>query len=187
MSRGARVACGHGQEGVALVMVMVVLLIVTLLGLAAMRGTIMQERMSSNVQSRALAFQSAENVLREVESNLAVGGRPAGMPPAGGGCVAGLCGMPQNGAAPAWQAANFWTSGAGFASSLDVEEDMIKRFVIEDIGDGRSLSAGCTTGIDLSASTCEDDGASSRNYRITAFVRIGNGAEVLLQSVYQVP
>lgn len=177
-----------GQQGVALVLVLLVLLVVTILGLAAMRGTLMQERMSSNVRARAVAFQAAENVLREVESGLAVNGRPAGMPAPGAGCSAGLCGMVQNGNVPAWQAANFWTSGSGFRNSLDVEEDVpIKRFVIEDMGDGRSLSAGCTTSIDLSAPACEDAGASSRNYRITALTRTDSGAEVLLQSIYQVP
>ena len=39
----------HRQRGVALIVVLILLLIMTLLGLASLRGTIMEERMSSNL------------------------------------------------------------------------------------------------------------------------------------------
>lgn len=56
------------QRGSALVISMIILLIVTVLGVAAMRATIIQERMASNMQDRNLAFQAAESALREGEA-----------------------------------------------------------------------------------------------------------------------
>ena len=47
------------QRGVTLVVALMLLLAVTLLGLASMRGTGMQERMSANLYDRAIAFQAA--------------------------------------------------------------------------------------------------------------------------------
>ncbi len=56
------------HKGATLVVVLILLLIMTLLGLATLRGTIMEERMSSNMYDRSLSFQSAEIALREAES-----------------------------------------------------------------------------------------------------------------------
>lgn len=55
------------QQGVALVVALVLLLVVTMIGLASMRGTSLQERMSANMYDRSLAFQRAEGALRAAE------------------------------------------------------------------------------------------------------------------------
>ncbi len=56
------------QQGVALAVALILLLVVTLIGLASMRGTALQERMSANMYDRSLAFQRAESALRAAES-----------------------------------------------------------------------------------------------------------------------
>jgi type IV pilus assembly protein PilX len=56
------------QRGVALVVALVLLLVATLIGLAASRGTVLQERMSSNSYDRSLAFQRSEAALRAAEA-----------------------------------------------------------------------------------------------------------------------
>src|SRR3546814_12700111 len=56
------------QRGVALVIVLILLLVMTLLGLASMRGTLLEERMSGNLFDRSLAFQAAEAALRPGEA-----------------------------------------------------------------------------------------------------------------------
>lgn len=56
------------QRGVALVVALVLLLIVTVLGLASMRSTALQERMSANMYDRSLAFQRSEAALRAAEN-----------------------------------------------------------------------------------------------------------------------
>ena len=55
------------QEGAALVIVLILLLIMTWMGVSSMRGTTMGERMSSGVYDRSIAFQAAETALREGE------------------------------------------------------------------------------------------------------------------------
>jgi len=56
------------NRGVALVVALVLLVVVTLIGLAAIRGTTMQQQMTSNFYDREIAFQSAEAALRAGES-----------------------------------------------------------------------------------------------------------------------
>jgi type IV pilus assembly protein PilX len=56
------------QRGVALVVALILLVVATLIGLAASRGTALQERMSSNTYDRSLAFQRSESALRAAES-----------------------------------------------------------------------------------------------------------------------
>lgn len=56
------------QEGMALVVALLLLLVITLVGLAAMHGTILQQKMSSNLYDRQVAFQSSEAALRAVEA-----------------------------------------------------------------------------------------------------------------------
>jgi type IV pilus assembly protein PilX len=55
------------QRGVALAVALILLLVVTLIGLAASRGTVLQERMSANSYDRSLAFQRSEAALRAAE------------------------------------------------------------------------------------------------------------------------
>ena len=56
------------QRGASLVVVLILLLVMTLLGLAILRSTLLEERMSANLYDRSLAFQSAEGALREAET-----------------------------------------------------------------------------------------------------------------------
>jgi type IV pilus assembly protein PilX len=58
----------RAQSGATLVISLILLVVVTLLGIASMRGTQMQERMSSNMYDRSLAFQRSESALRAAES-----------------------------------------------------------------------------------------------------------------------
>ena len=55
------------QRGVALVVAMILLVVITLVGLAAVSGTIMQQKMSSNFYDRDVAFQAAEAALRQAQ------------------------------------------------------------------------------------------------------------------------
>ena len=81
------------QEGVALIVVLILLLIMTLLGLASLRGTLLEERMAANLFDRSLGFQAAEAALRQGEV-VAMG---MAAPPTGNTCTAGVCGPPLNG------------------------------------------------------------------------------------------
>lgn len=56
------------QAGVALVVGMILLLVLTLVGLTGMRAAVMEERMAGHYRDRDLALQAAEAALRAAES-----------------------------------------------------------------------------------------------------------------------
>jgi type IV pilus assembly protein PilX len=67
------------QRGVALVVALILLLVATLIGLAASRGTVLQERMSANTYDRSLAFQRSEAALRAAEAAITADWRIANL------------------------------------------------------------------------------------------------------------
>jgi len=69
----------RAQRGVALVVALILLLVATLIGLAASRGTTLQERMSSNSYDRSLAFQRSEAALRAAEQQITIDWRIANL------------------------------------------------------------------------------------------------------------
>ncbi|KFN44963.1 pilus assembly PilX family protein [Arenimonas oryziterrae] len=65
------------QRGVALFFALVLLLVLTLLGLAAMQVATLQDRMAGSYRTSNLALQAAESNAREVEIQIARGAVPA--------------------------------------------------------------------------------------------------------------
>ena len=58
------------QSGAVLVVGLIIMLLMTVVGLAAIRGSNMQEMMAGNMRDRNLAFQAAEAALRIAEQRL---------------------------------------------------------------------------------------------------------------------
>lgn len=75
-----RLPSQDSQRGVALVVALILLIVITLVGLAAVRGTIMQQKMSGNFYDRQIAFQTTEAALRQGEAAVqaATAAAPAG-------------------------------------------------------------------------------------------------------------
>lgn len=73
------------QHGVALIVAMILLVVVTLMGLAGMQNTALQERMSGNMYDRSVAMQSAEAAVRAAQA--AISANPLGWID----CVVELC------------------------------------------------------------------------------------------------
>lgn len=166
----------RGQRGVALVVALVLLVLMTLVGLTAMRGVTLEERMTSNTYDRSLSFQAAEAALREAEV-LVNTNRPT--PAALSACVNGICGSPNpadverwiDPAFPAppnpggWQAAAVVTNGA---------ITLTPQYIVEYLGD----TFPCQPGNPASTNDC-------KRYRITARSAPGDGRSVvMLQSVF---
>lgn len=175
-SRGA-------QSGAALPFVLLLLLIVTILGVASMRGAIMQERMASNTAARGMAFQVAEAGLRQAEIIV----RDGTVTFPASGCSAGRCAMMAAPATPAWMATGFWTTGAGFQTGTAVSVGSVSvspRFVIENFGQVTTASSGAGVGIDMGKPP-PSAGATQSVFRITSYASTPNGAEVVLQSLYR--
>jgi type IV pilus assembly protein PilX len=165
-SRGASPRSMARQQGVALVVVLMLLLIVTMLGLAGIRGALLQERMAANAYARVQAFQATEAVLREAETVVA-----------------------QN-----WQANNEWipTAGNSVAATTSIN-DMASRYSIELLGPAVSregvTGSGSTSNPDLKGRIEAGVGSTlnkGRVYRITATsTNADNGVEVQLESLYE--
>jgi type IV pilus assembly protein PilX len=180
------------QRGVALATALILLILVVLIGLAAIRGTTTQQRMTANFYDRELAFQNAEAALRAGEALLAAGITTADYR-ACDGSSAGNC------------EANPFTD-----SNLD--SDVIKTAATGTYEAGANASGQpqfvielicttCTTASDPSecqSANCQSYGAQSGEnsvwfYRITARSgdpesEAGAGrAAVTLQAMYAVP
>ncbi|GGY79567.1 pilus assembly PilX family protein [Marinobacter zhanjiangensis] len=59
-----------GQSGSALIVSLIMLLLLSLIGVASMQSTTLQDRMTGNLQDQELAFQAAEAAVREAEGFL---------------------------------------------------------------------------------------------------------------------
>lgn len=76
--RTLRIMSGHRQQvGVALITGLIFLVMLTLIALAAMQSTTLEERMAGNARSRDLAFQGSEAAVRAGEVILSAASLPA--------------------------------------------------------------------------------------------------------------
>ena len=97
MTRIPSIRSRNGERGIALVVVLILLLVMSMLALVSLRSTLMEERMSANMADRSASFQAAEAALRQGEQIASA--KPA-VP--GSGCLNGLCAIPSATAAPVW-------------------------------------------------------------------------------------
>ncbi len=175
------------QRGVALLVVLMLLLVVTLLGLAAMRGTLLQERMAMNVYARGVAFQAAEAALRQAENRASTLSQAVFNSVADGACSNGLCKPAADGSA-AWETNGFWdqTGNTGYATVADPIDGIRPRYVIEQYG-RYSLQVGDSTIAPDAQSQGSPTATAFNVYRITVRSKTPDGAEVLLQSMFRAP
>jgi type IV pilus assembly protein PilX len=169
----------RSQRGIALVVVLILLLVMSLLAVFSLRGTMMEERMAANMMDRSLSFQAAEAALREGEQLAA--SKPA-LP--GSGCAAGLCAIPAAADAPRWQDATVW-AGARTATVDVGGVTASPRYIVELIADNVPATDSCPEHEDVSPdAACS---GTERRYRITSRSQAAGRAEVMLQSHYAVP
>lgn len=116
------------QRGAVLVVGLMLLVVLTLLGVVAMQGTTLQERMAGNMREQEQAFQSAEAVLRSGETFL----RTTPILPAFTG-TAGL--YPQaDPAVPRWsQPATWGGDGSRPYTGPVAEGATTPRFIVEQL------------------------------------------------------
>lgn len=173
------------QRGVALVVALILLIVITLVGLAAVRGTIMQQKMTANFYDRQVAFQADEAALRVAEAAIQAAASPAAFrncsPTGGVVCLANPLTDPQ---LPASAITNVPVS-AFDASRLSASQP---QYVIEYLGNFQIPSPVVTQ-----LSSCSGySPCGSTNYadfyRITARSGPANAnarASVTLQSVFR--
>ncbi len=180
-----RINSPQAQSGVVLAVVLILLVIMTLLGLAAMRGTLMEERMTANQLDRSLSFQAAEAALREGEAVAA--GKPVmpGNGVLGSGCANGLCAIPDpNNATPVWQDEAVWTGAPSTTVNVG-NQTATPKYIVELLAINIPPKGSCPNqGVISQDPPCT--GNESR-YRVTARSESNDRAQVMLQSVFAVP
>lgn len=113
--RGASAAPAR-QQGITLVVVLILLVILSILGVAILRSTSMQERMSANMRDRSLALQGAETAMRYAQEQvLAANIVWEGKVPVAGDCTSsGIC---PTGSAAVWMSLPGGSYDANLASA----------------------------------------------------------------------
>lgn len=167
------------QRGIALLAVLILLLIMTLLGLASLRGTLLGERMSGNLFDRNISFQAAEAALRQGET--VVKGLTS-VPTATDCSNAGntVCGKPAAGVDRSLGDVGWVNSTALNNNTLVTAADA--QYLIEYLGEYPNWF-NCdkvTTGSGEVQSGC-----MGHRYRISARYKADGRAQVLLQSIYR--
>lgn len=177
-------ASAYRQSGAALVITLIMLLLMTVLGLSSSNVGILQERMTSNVQDTNLAFQRAEETLRDIEQRLRLLAR---------GQTGGL------GVIPLWSGLNLevgdctlsntpaaWNGlrDAPWRAALTAGQNT--EFLLVDLGgatlgDGTVITSGCTP--------MSEQPSPRGQYFLIAVRAPGNfgTTEVILQSVFYWP
>ncbi|MCC4632270.1 MULTISPECIES: PilX N-terminal domain-containing pilus assembly protein [Xanthomonas] len=159
------------QAGVSLIVVLLLLLIMTLLGLAVLRSTVLEERMASNLVDRGRSFQAAEGAVREAEDRIK---STATLTIPSSGCNDGICATPVATDADRWLA----TSRTGWrTASLTVDSTAAPKYIIEYMGDAPTWPA-CDR-ISPIPALC-----LAPRYRITAVSEGSGRSQVLLQTNY---
>lgn len=163
----------RGQGGGTLAIVLILLLIMTLLGLAALRSTLLQERMAGSMRDRGISFQAAESALREAELRLETPGIDA-LFPAGAACQNGLCGTPARDASDRWRDTGF----AGWFDAARPDGNAPRtQYFIESMGTAPAWPM-CEREVPISPRCLRP------RYRITARSGEAGRAEAIVQTSY---
>lgn len=166
------------QHGVSLLVVLVLLLIMTVLGLAVLRSTLMQERMSGNLLDRNLNLQAAEAALREGETLAAA---QVAIPTTGSGCVNGVCETPNPASVARWLDTGFagWRNAAtNFGGTMASPP----QFFIEYLGTSESWLE-----CNLDPKYQAKEICVRPMYRVIARSQAAGRASVTLQSTFVAP
>jgi type IV pilus assembly protein PilX len=163
----------NNENGAVLITGLMILLIMTLVGIAAMNNSSLQEVMSRNQTGRNIAFHSAEAVLREAEDFLDGATLPSFTGTNSSYVSSGLYQEEMDLAAMSWDA----TDSVAYSGTTSVAV-AAPRYIIEELAevDNESGSDSLVAGTEV---------ATSMVYRVTARgVGLQNTTVVILQTTY---
>ena len=179
----------NAQRGLSLIVSLVMLVAITLLGLAAVGGTVMQEKIVGNTRDMNLAFQAAEAGLRDAEADIALNLTPNLAFTST--CYLGLCTPPSTWATPSstplWQqpsiniqavGRSYGTyTGAGQFMPNDVAAQpmyVIEKLSVQQAGQGEAMGLGINP-----------NSSAGTYYRATVYATGGRpDTHVVAQSIY---
>jgi len=173
------------QTGVALILSMLMLLLLTLIGVTAILMTTLEEKMSGNQRERSLAFQAAESALRAGEA--AMEGFVNTNPPPAFNCTdASTCPLSDVTNSTTWAEGGLAYTYSGDLSNPDGPTQTTlanpPQYLVEVLNNGQPIAPAVTPSFKLSQ---RELGANNCYYRITARGVGGTStAVVILQSNY---
>lgn len=131
------------ERGAALITGLIFMVVLTLLAMAAMRTTLLEEKMAGNARDVDLAFQAAEAALRAGEQVLNGASLPVF---AASGAYLTSSGVNTRGTDTYWLQTHNWAADSVAVSTVPAGVYSAPRFVIEQMpaipGQGGSLKAG---------------------------------------------
>ena len=168
------------QHGMSLLVVLILLVVMSVLGIAVLRSAAMQERMSANMYDRSLATQATEAALADAIAYL-------GDPARSGGNwdrdVPDATSCADNGVCPTFttQGQAVWQPGPPYGEADPDVPDTTTQYWIEYLGE--NLSHMSTAGVVPATSS------TGPMYRITARSQQSGRASVTLQTdvIYRFP
>lgn len=180
----------YGQKGAVLILGLIMLLLMSIVGMAAIRGSGLQETMAGNMRERNLAFQSAESALRIGEAlvqennveNLDFSGATVGLKP--DLMQPGLALPPVS----EWSDEQ-WENNA-VQPVLDLEnipDDLLPRYVVEELNI-LSFDVNKATGgaLDQESLLKSNAALEMEFFRVSGRGQSGSGqSEVIVQSTYR--
>lgn len=160
------------QQGMALIVSLLLLVAITLLAVSAMRSTTLQEKMAANFNDREIAKQVAEATVRQVGNNLLP-------PPAGAGWFRATVPTPAVGQPDMWQDPVFWANRGTLAVRVNGTK-YTGEFMAEYLGKWRDPERpNCNPKVDQ---MCE-----RHSYRLTTRTApIAGRASVTIQSIWRI-
>lgn len=163
----------QSQRGVALIVALVLLLILTVVGVAGMQDTMMQEKMVANMRDRNLAFQAAEAALRGGERYLQSATLPAFNNTGG---LLNLSFGARSGDPSYWNSFAWGSNSRAYSGSLQ-GISAAPRYVIEEVP-----TSYATPGESVKFGSLKE----IKSYRVTSKATGGSAdAVVILQSTYR--
>ena len=188
-----RAAPARPQRGAVLEVALIILLLVAVVGLAAARGTFLQDKMSANFYDRQIAFQAAQAALRQGEAaakDAPAGGAGAAIRDCSPGATLPCPPDPFAAGVPG-QAVDHTTAFPGTYEETPagrLVNDLRLEYIVEYLGSFDTPASDFQIATQCSSYTPCNSKTSADFYRVTARSGPASGidrATVTLQSVYR--
>ena len=174
------------QQGFVLIVALVLLLVLTVLGLAATQSTSLEERMAGNARNHDLAFQAAEAAITAgincVQSNSPLCNKFSSLSTGGAGAYEFIPGS----TVTLWTQGNFWTTAGNTLSYATYPGITLPQVAVQPQFIIEQLPPVATPGSGLGTPQFGGGTPGIMRWRITSQGTGGdNNSVVMLQAVYQ--
>lgn len=171
----------RGQQGVVLIVALVVVLVLSIIGMAAIRGSGLQELMAGNMRDQNVAFLAAETGLRAGEADLTDASMPAFLNNDGYYTDLGAAGSVYAAPPQTWTEAEWTQRSKSMTLTSGTYIKSAPRYILEKL-DFQVEAADSGSCIDIECTAHQD---VKTYYRVTSRASgLTSSSVVILQSTY---